>query len=177
MESVDPVAGVILSNSLSAAKAVSVSRMFHGRRGDSPFSARRGRQVVILSFHRFGAAVLVALDGDVSPAVADSRLLVLLPTGSARRRPRRRTLVAARRWVVVLSLRRLSAAARIILRGSRVEELLNSLSHYAALFAFEVVELVCRRLGGMDILCGRGIHRAIGPEEVGDCRAALSNRA
>ena len=76
-----------------------------------------------------------------------------------------------------MALRRLSAVAGIILRGSRVEELLNSLRHYAALFAFEVVELVCRRLGGTDILCGRGIHRAISPEEVGDCRAALSDRA
>ena len=76
-----------------------------------------------------------------------------------------------------MALRRLGAAAGIILRGSRVEELLNSLRHYAALFAFEVVELVCCRLGGTDILCGRGIHRAISPEEVGDCRAALSDRA
>ena len=119
---------------------------------------------------------MVALDGDVSPAVADSRLLVLLPTGPTSRRPRRRTLVSARRWVIVLALRRLGMAAGIILRGGRIEELLNSLCHYAALFAFEVVELVCRRLGGTDILCGRGIHRAIGPEEVGDCRATLSNR-
>ena len=76
-----------------------------------------------------------------------------------------------------MALRRLGAAAGIILRGNRVEELLNSLRHYAALFAFEVVELVCRRLGGTDILCGRGIHRAISPEEVRDCRAALSDRA
>lgn len=90
---------------------------------------------------------------------------------------RRRTLISARRWVVVLALRRLDAATSIILRGSRVEELLNSLRHYAALFAFEVVELVCRRLGGTDIIYGRGVHRAISPEEVGDCRAALSDRA
>ena len=139
MESVDPVVGVVLSDSLSAAKAVVESRMFHGRRGDSPFSARRGRQVVVPPFHRSGAAVLVALDGDVSPAVAVSRLLVLLPTGPASRRLRRRTLVSARRWVVILALRRLGAAAGIILCGGRVEELLNSLRHYAALFAFEVV--------------------------------------
>ena len=177
MESVDPVAGVILSDSLSAAKAVAESRMLNRRRGDSSFSSWWGRQVVALPFHCSWAAVLVALDGDASPTVADSRLLVLLPTGPASRRPRRRTLVSARRWVVVLALRRLGAAAGIILHGGRVEELLNSLRHYAALFAFEVVELVCRRLGGTDILCGRGIHRAISPEEVGDCRAALSDRA
>ena len=76
-----------------------------------------------------------------------------------------------------MALRRLGAAAGIILRGSRVEELLNSLRHHAALFALEVVELVCRRLGGTNILCGRGIHSAVSPEEVGDCRAALSDRA
>ena len=86
-------------------------------------------------------------------------------------------MVSARRWVVVLALRRLGAAAGTILRGGRVEELLNSLRHYAALFAFEVVKLVCHRLGGMDILCGRGVHRATSPEEVGDCRAVLSDRA
>ena len=76
-----------------------------------------------------------------------------------------------------MALRRLGAAAGIILHGSRGEELLNSLRHYAPLFAFKVVELVCRRLGGMDIFCGRAIHRAISPEEVGDCRATLSDRA
>ena len=76
-----------------------------------------------------------------------------------------------------MALWRLGTAADIILRGGRVEELLNLLRHYAALFAFKVVELVCRHLGGTDILCGRGIHRAISPEEVGDCRAALSDRA
>ena len=86
-------------------------------------------------------------------------------------------MVSARRWVVVLVLQHLGAAAGVILRGSLVEELLNSLRHDAALFAFEVVELVCRHLGGTDILCGCGIHRAIRPEEVGDCRAALSDRA
>ena len=120
---------------------------------------------------------MVALDGDVSPTVAGSQLLVLLPTSPASRHSGRCALVSAGRRVIILSLRRLCAATGLVLRGGRVEELLNSLRHYAALFAFEVVELVCRRLGGTDILCGRGIHRAISPEEVGDCRAALSDRA
>ena len=139
MELVDPVAGVILSDSLSAAKAVAESRMFHGRRGDSPFSARRGRQIVVPPFHRFGAAVLVALDGDVSPTVADSRILVFPSADTAGWCPRRRTFISAGRQVVVLSLRRLRAAAGFVLRGSRVEELVNSLQHQAALFTFEVV--------------------------------------
>ena len=76
-----------------------------------------------------------------------------------------------------MALRHLGAPADIILRGSRVEELLTSLRHYAALFAFEVVELICCRLGGTDILYGRCIQRAISPEEIGDCRATLSDRA
>jgi hypothetical protein len=97
VKSVDPVVGIVFSDSFSAAKAVAESRMFHGRRGDSPFSARRGRQIVVPPFYRFGAAVLVALDGDVSPTVADSRLLVLLPMGPASRRPRRRTLISVGR--------------------------------------------------------------------------------
>ena len=119
------MAGLILSDSLSAAKATSESRMLNRRRGNSPLSSGRGRQVVVPPFHRFGAAVFVALDGDVSPTVADSRLLVLLPTGPASRRPRCHTLVSARRWVIVLALWLLCAAAGIILRGSRIEELLN----------------------------------------------------
>ena len=73
-----------------------------------------------------------------------------------------------------MALRCLGAAAGIILHGSHVGEVLNSLRHYAALFAFEVVDLVCRRRGNTDILCERGIHMAISPEEVSDCRAALS---
>ena len=95
MESVIPVKGVIFSDSLSAAKAVAESRMLYGRRGDSPFSARRGRQIVVPPFHRFGASVLVALDGDASPTVADSRLLVFPSADAASRHLRRRALVSA----------------------------------------------------------------------------------
>ena len=43
VESVDLVAGVVLSDYLSAAKAVAESWTFHGRWGDLSFSARRGR--------------------------------------------------------------------------------------------------------------------------------------
>ena len=61
MKSVDPVAGVIFSNSLSAAKAVAENRMVNRRRGDSPFLARRRRRTVVPSFYYSRAAVLVAL--------------------------------------------------------------------------------------------------------------------
>ena len=97
MESVDPVAGIVLSNSLSAAKAVAESRMLNGWWGDSPFFARRGRQIVVPPLYHFGAAVLVALDGDASPTVADSRILLFSSADAASRRPRRRALISAGR--------------------------------------------------------------------------------
>ena len=171
------MAGVILSNSLSAAKAVTESRMVNRRQGDSPLLAGRGRRTVVPSFHCSRAAVSVALYGNASPTVADSRLLVSSSSGAASRRPRRRTLVSARRWVIVLALRRLGTAAGTVLRGGHVEELLNSLHHYAALFTFEVVELVCRRLGGADVLRRRGVYGAISLEQVGDGHTVLPDRA
>ena len=65
VESVDPVVGVVFSDSLSVAKAVIESQMVNRRRGDSPFLARRRRQTVVPSFHCSRAAVLVALYGNV----------------------------------------------------------------------------------------------------------------
>ena len=177
MKSVDPVAGVIFSDSLSAAKAVAESRMVNRRWGDSPFLARRSRRTVVPSFHCSRAAVSVALYGNASLIVADSRILVSSSSGAASRCPRRRALVSAWRRVVVLSPRRLCAAAGLVLRGSRIEEPLDSLRHQAALFALEVVELIRRRLGGADILRRHGIHRAIGPEQIGDGHAVLPDRA
>ena len=129
MESVDPEAGVVLSDSLPTAEAVAESRMLNGRRGDSSFSSWWGRQVVALPFHCSWAAVLVALDGDASPTVADSRILVFSSADTASRRPRRRALISTGRQVVVRSLRGLCAAAGFVLCGSRFEESLDSLGH------------------------------------------------
>ena len=162
VKSVDPVAGVVFPDSLSAAKAVAKSRMINRRRGDSPFLTRRRRRAVVPSFHCSGAAVSVALYGNVSPTVADSRILVLSSSGAASRRPRRRALVSAK--VVVLPLRRLCAVAGLVLCGSHVEESLDSLHHQAALFALEIVQLVRRRLGGSNVLRWCSIHRATCPE-------------
>ena len=139
MKSVDPMAGVILSNSLSAAKAVAESRMVNRRRGDSPLLVRGRRQIVVPLFYCFGAAILVALDGDASLTVADSRILVSSSSGAASRHPRHRALISAWRRVVVLSLQRFRVAAGLVLRGSRVEEPLDSLHHQAAFFALEIV--------------------------------------
>ena len=175
MKSVDSVAGVILSNSLSAAKAVIESRMVNRRRGDSPLLVGRGRRTVVPSFHCSRAAISVALYGNVSPTVADSQILVSSSSGTASRRPRRRALVSAK--VVVLPLRRLWAAAGLVLRGSRVEEPLDSLHHQAAFFALEIVQLVRRRLGGSNVLHRCSVHRASCPEQVGDGYAALLDRA
>ena len=171
---VDPEAGIVLSDSLSAAKVVTESRVLNGRRGDSPFPARRGRQVVVPPFHRFGAAVLVALYGRAL-TVADSRLLFSSSSGSASRRPRCRALISVK--VIVWPLRRLRAAAGLVLCGGRVEEPLDSLHHEAALFALEIVQLIRRCLGGSDVLRWRGIHGAASPKQAGDGYAALLNRA
>ncbi len=83
MKSVDPVVGVILSNSLSAAKAVTESRMVNRRRGDSPLLAGRGRRTIVPSFHCSRAAVSVALYGNASPTVADSQLLESSSSGAS----------------------------------------------------------------------------------------------
>ena len=175
MKSVDPVAGVIFSDSLSVAKAVAESRMVNRRRGDSPLLARRRRRAVVPSFHCSRAAVSIVLYGNASPTVADSWLLVSSSSGAASRRPRRCALISAK--VVVLPLWRLRAAAGLVLRGSRVEEPLDSLHHEAALFALEIVQLVCRFLGGSDVLRWCSVHRAACPKQVGDGYAALLDRA
>ena len=139
MESVDPVAGVVLSDSLSAAKATSESRMLNRRRGNSPLSSGRGRQVVVPPLHCSRAAVLVALDGDVSPAAAGSRLLVSSIAEAASRRPRCRAFLSPGRRIVVLPVGRFNAAASFLLLGSRVKELLDALRHVATLVALELV--------------------------------------
>ena len=97
MESVDPVASVVLSDSLSTAEAVAESRVLDRRWGDSSFPSWWGRQVVALPLHCSWAAVLVALDGDASPTVADSRILVFSSTDATSRRLRCRALVSAGR--------------------------------------------------------------------------------
>ena len=79
--------------------------------------------------------------------------------------------------VIVWLLRRLRAAAGLVLRGGRVEEPLDSLHHEAALFALEIVQLVCRFLGGSDVLRWCSVHRAACPKQVGEGYAALLDRA
>ena len=133
------MAGVVLSDSFSASKAVAECRVVNRRRGNAPLPVGRWRRAVIPSFHCSWVAVLVALDGDASLTVADSRILLFSSADTASRRPRRRALISVRRQVVVLSLRRLRAAAGFVLRGSRFEEPLDPLGHQAALFTFEVV--------------------------------------
>ena len=162
MKPVDPVAGIVFPDSLSAAKAVAKSRMINRWRGDSPFLVRRRRRTVVPSFHCSRAAVSVALYGNVSPTVADSRILVLSSSGAASRRPRHRALISVR--VVVWPLRRLRAAAGLVLRGGRVEEPLDSLHHEAVLFALEIVQLIRRCLGFSDVLRWCGIHGVASPK-------------
>ena len=133
------MAGVILSNSLSAAKAVTESRMVNRRRGDSPLLAGRGRRTVIPLFHCSRAAILVALYGNASPAAAGSQLLVSSIADATSRRPRCRALLSAGRRVVIFPVGRFSAAAGLLLLGSRVKELLDALRHVATLVSLELV--------------------------------------
>src|SRR3954470_18581402 len=151
--------------------------MFNGRWGDSPFLAGWPGHIVVPPLYCSRVAVLVALDGDMSPTAACSRLLVFPSADAASRRPRCRALISAG-WQIIFLLRcPFGAAAGRILRAARVEESLDSLRHQSALFAFEVFQFVCRRLGGSDVLGGRGVHGAVGPEHAGDVRAALADRA
>ena len=165
----------LLTIRLSATKAVTESRMVNRRWGDSPLLAGRGRRTVVPSFHCSQVAILVALYGNASPTVADTRLLVSSSSGATSRRPRRRALISVK--VVVWTLRRLRAAAGLVLRGGRVEEPLDSLHHEAALFALEIVQLIRRCLGGSDVLRRCSVHGAASPKQAGDGYAALPNRA
>src|SRR3954468_15591800 len=108
--------------------------MFNGRWRDSPFSAGWWRHIVVPPLYRFRAAVLVALDGDMSPTAVGSRLLVFPPADAASRRPRCRALVSAGWQIIFLPLWFFGAAAGRVLRAGRVEESLDSLRHQSALF-------------------------------------------
>ena len=74
-------------------------------------------------------------------------------------------------------MRYLRAAAGLVLRGGRVEEPLDSLHHEAALFALEIVQLIRRCLGGLDVLRWHGIHGVASPKQAGDGYAVMLNRA
>ena len=79
-------------------------------------------------------------------------------------------LVVSSSWVF-------SAAGGLVLCGSRVQELLDSLRHVAMLVTVVFVQLIRHRLGGPDVLCRRGGTGAFGPEHAGDGRATLPDRA
>ena len=133
------MAGVILTDSLSTAKAVAERRVINRRRGDSPFPPRGRRQTFVSSFHCSWAAFSVTLYGDASPIAAGSRLRVLSSMDATSWRPRLRALVSARKQVVILSAQRISAAAGLVLLSSRIKESLDALRHQATFFALELV--------------------------------------
>ena len=102
-------------------------------------AGRRGSRTVVPLFHCSWAAVLVALDGDASPAAAGSRLLVSSIAEAASRRPRCRAFLSPGRRIVVLPVGRFNAAAGFLLLDSSVKELLDALRHVATLVALELV--------------------------------------
>ena len=82
-------------------------------------------------------------------------------------------MISAWGWLVVSSGWIFSAAGGLMLRGSRVQELLDSLCHVAEFVAVVLVQLIRYRLGGPDVLCTRGIDGALRPEHAGDGHATL----
>ena len=68
-------------------------------------------------------------------------------------------------------------AAGFLLRGRRVDKLLNALRHVATLVALQVVQLVCCRLGSMYALHRHGIDRTVYSKHAGDSAAPLPDRA
>ena len=133
--------------------------------------------MIVPSFHCSWAALLVVLDGEACAAAPGRRLSVSSVAGAACRRPGGHALLSARGWVLNPLAGSFCAAAGFLLRGSRVNELLNALRHGATLVALEVVELISCLLGGSYVLRGRGVDRAVYPEYAGDRSAALPDRA
>ena len=113
------MAGIVFSDSFSGAKPATETRVINRRQGDVPFSTQ-GRVIIARSFHCSWAAVLVALDGDVRPAVACSQLLVSSSAGAASQRPGCRAVVLAKGRFFVPLGGYFSAAAGLVLRGGRV---------------------------------------------------------
>lgn len=128
--------GVVLSDSLLAAQPVAETWVVNRRRGSTPLPPRRRRRRTIAPpFHCSRATVLVALDGDARAAVACNLLLVTLVADTACRRPGGRALLSARGRVVIPLVGFSGAAVGFLLRGNRVNEPLDALSHLATLVA------------------------------------------
>ena len=120
METVDPVAGIILSDSLSAAKAVAECRVRDRRRSRVPRPTRWRRRRIALPLHSSRAVVLVSLDGEACPTATGSRLVASSSAGATSRRPGRRPMVLTRGRFVVPSGGHFSAAANFVLHGGHV---------------------------------------------------------
>ena len=165
------MAGVVLSDSFLAAKAVTECRVHDRRWGGISLPARRRGRHVASSLHGSGAAFCVTLDGDSSPAAASSRLVVFPCAGTARsRRPGCRGVLSA--WG-----RTLSAGAGFMPFCGRVDQLLDAPRHVGELISPQPVQLFCGRLSGSQILERCGVDRAVCPQHAGDGRAALLDEA
>ena len=67
--------------------------------------------------------------------------------------------------------------ASLLLRSSRIKELLHALHHAATLVALQVLQLFCCRLGSSNVLLGRGVSRAVSPRHAGNGGSALPDGA
>ena len=95
VEAIDTVASIILSDSLSAAKAVAECRVRDRRRSGVSRSTRRGRRQVASLLYCTRATVLVPPDGEARPTADGSRLIALSSAGAASWRPGGRPMVSA----------------------------------------------------------------------------------
>ena len=82
-------------------------------------------------------------------------------------------MLSAKGKVIGMLARFFHAATGLLLRGGRIDELLNVLRHVAALDTLQVVQVVCCCLGSTYVLHRHGVDRAGYPKQVGNGSAAL----
>ena len=95
------MAGIVLSDSFTAAQPAAERRVLNRQWGGVPLPAGwRGRRTVVPPFHSSRAAILVALNGEARPTAVGSRLIVPSVAGTACcQRPGGRAMLLARGWV------------------------------------------------------------------------------
>lgn len=152
--------------------------MLNRWRGGVPLPAW-GRRAVVPPFHCSWAAILVALNREMgAPTTASSQLWVISTEGAACWGPGGRPVLTAGEGVIfVLHAGFHYAAASFLLRGGRVEELLEARRHVMMLVALQMVQFVCRRLGGVQVLHRSGVDWAFGSQHASNGRATLPNCA
>lgn len=127
-----------------------------------PTARQRRRWVITSLLHSSWACVFIVLDGEARPASASSRLLIFSLTGTGCcRHPGGCTVLSARG-------RTLGTGAGFLTFYGRVDELVDVSRHAAQLVSIQSFQLVCCRLGGMQVLEWRGVNWAVSTQHAGD---------